>query len=231
MAGSSLVRFVAPDRIVVMVRMAALATPGQVPVGIAVRVGEDRSVTETPTEPQESSASGPTPRGRETVGDMARSMSLVLVVVAVVVLLTVRANPQQKVQQVDYRLQLQETRRIAAYDVLAPVGLGDTWKATSARGDNVDGVVTWHLGLVTPAEHYAAVEQSDGPATAFVDDFVAGATRSGVVTVSGVRWQRLDGGKPERRALLLPGRGVTTMVTGSATFAELRTLASALRGG
>jgi hypothetical protein len=162
---------------------------------------------------------------------MVRSMSLVLIVVAVVVLLTVRANPHQKVQQVDYSVQLQQARLAAAYDVLAPAGLGDRWKATSARSDNVEGVVTWHLGMVTPAEHYAAVEQSNGPVPAFLDDFVAGATRSGVVTVSGVQWQRLEGGKPEQRALLLPGRGVTTMVTGSATFSELRTLAIALRGG
>jgi len=92
-------------------------------------------------------------------------------------------------------------------------------------------VVTWHLGLVTPAEHYAAVEQSDGPMTAFVDSFVAGATKSGFVTISGARWQRLDGGQPEDRALVLRGKGVTTMVTGGATFGELQTLASALRGG
>lgn len=162
---------------------------------------------------------------------MARSMALVLLVVAIVVLLTVRANPHQKVQQVDYSVQLQQARLAAAYDVLAPVGLGDRWKATSARGDNVEGVVTWHLGLVTPAEHYAAVEQSDGPVPLFLDDFVAGASKFGVVTIGGVRWQRLEGGKPEQRALLLRGRGVTTMVTGSATFSELRTLASSLRGG
>jgi Protein of unknown function (DUF4245) len=186
---------------------------------------------ETPTEPQESSAPGPTPRGRETVGDMVRSMSLVLVVVAVVVLLTLRDDPKQTVQRVDYTEQLQEARRVAAYDVAAPVGLGERWKATSARSDNDEGAVTWHLGLVTPAEHYAAVEQSDGPVTAFVDGFVAGATRSGVVTISGAGWERLDGGKPEQRALVLHGRGVTTVVTGSASFSELRTLATALRGG
>jgi len=120
---------------------------------------------------------------------------------------------------------------LAPYDVAAPVGLGDRWKATSARSDNAGGVVTWHLGLVTPAEHYAAVEQSDGPMTAFVDSFVAGATKSGFVTISGARWQRLDGGQPEDRALVLRGKGVTTMVTGGATFGELQTLASALRGG
>lgn len=188
-------------------------------------------MTETPTEPQESAAAARSPRGRETVGDMARSMSLVLIVVAVVVLLTLRGDPEQTVQQVDYTQQLQEARRVAAYDVVAPVGLGDRWKATSARGDNDEGAVTWHLGLVTPAEHYAAVEQSDGRVAAFLDDFVQGATTSGVVTISGARWQRLEGGKPEQRALVLRGRGVTTMVAGSASFSELRTLASALRGG
>jgi len=188
-------------------------------------------VTETPTEPQESSPPAPRQRGRQTVGDMVRSMSLVLVVVAVVVLLTLRDDPTQTIHRVDFTEQLQSAREVAPYDVAAPVGLGDRWKATSARSDNAGGVVTWHLGLVTPAEHYAAVEQSDGPMTAFVDSFVAGATKSGFVTISGARWQRLDGGQPEDRALVLRGKGVTTMVTGGATFGELQTLASALRGG
>ena len=82
--------------------------------------------------------------------------------------------------------------------------------------------MTWHIGFVTPDGSYAAVEQSDGPAPAFLDDFVAGATRSAGVTISGAPWQRLEGGKPEPRALVLRGHGVTTMVTGSASFAELR---------
>ena len=136
-------------------------------------------MTETPTEPQESSPPAPRPRGRQTVGDMVRSMSLVLVVVAVVVLLTLRDDPTQTIHRVDFTEQLQSAREVAPYDVAAPVGLGDRWKATSARSDNARGVVTWHLGLVTPAEHYAAVEQSNGPMTAFVDSFVAGATKSG----------------------------------------------------
>jgi len=59
-------------------------------VGGGARVSEDGFVTETPTEPQESSPPAPRQRGRQTVGDMVRSMSLVLVVVAVVVLLTLR---------------------------------------------------------------------------------------------------------------------------------------------
>ena len=136
MPGSSLVRFVAPDRIVVMARPAACAHTWLTPVGAMPSVGEDGRVTETPTAPEESAAPAKQARGRESVGDMVRSMSLVLVVVAVVFLLTLRDEPHQTVHRVDYSEQLQEARQVAPYDVLAPVGLGGRWKATSARNDN-----------------------------------------------------------------------------------------------
>lgn len=220
---------------VVMIQMSPAATPCgntvRATVGLGRLVGKDGLVTETPTEPQGSSAPTRSPRGRHTVGDLVRSMSLVLAAVAVVVLLTLRDDPERPVQRVDFGQQLQETRRVAAYDVVAPMGLSDRWKATSVRGDNDEGAVTWHIGFVTPEEHYAAVEQSDGPVKAFLDDHVQGATESGSVTVSGARWQRLEGGKPEQRALVLRGSGVTTMVTGGASFTELRQLAGALKGG
>jgi Protein of unknown function (DUF4245) len=162
---------------------------------------------------------------------MVRSMSLVLVVVVVVVLLTLRSEPHQTVHRVDYSEQLQEARRVAPYDVLAPVGLGARWKATSARNDTEGAAMTWHIGFVTPDARYAAVEQSDGPEATFLGEFVDGATKAGDVTISGVPWQRLAGGQPEQRALVLRGGGVTTVVAGSASFTELRALASALRGG
>jgi Protein of unknown function (DUF4245) len=188
-------------------------------------------VTETPATLPEPVAPARRPRGRETVGDMVRSLAVVLGVVAVVVLLTLRDDPSPKVSVVGYAQQLQETRHQAAYDVLAPVGLGTGWKATSARGSTDGGATTWHLGFVTPDGHYAAIEQSDGPVQGFLDAHVDGARRAGSVTVSGVAWQRLDDGKPETRALVLRGDGVTTLVTGSASFTELRRLAAALQGG
>jgi len=214
-----------------MVRPAARARTWLTPVGAMLSVGEDRRVTETPTAPEQSAARARSPRGRQSVGDMVRSMSLVLIVVAVVFLLTLRDEPHQTVHRMDYSEQLKEARQVARYDVLAPVGLGGGWKATSARNDSAGAAVTWHIGFVTPDGSYAAVEQSDGPAPAFLDEFVAGATRSADVTISGAAWERLEGGRPELRALVLRGHGVTTLVTGSASLAELRALAGALRGG
>ena len=133
---------------------------------------------------------------------MVRSLALVLVVVAVVFLLAVRDEPAQRVTPVDYTAPLDATRAQATYDVLAPVGLGSGWKATSARGSSEGDAVTWHLGLVTPADDYAAVEQSDGARRSFLDQFTSGSERAGSVTVDGLTWQRLEGGDPDPPALL-----------------------------
>lgn len=191
--------------------------------------------TPTATSPQPPQPSQPPQppvrrRGGQSAGDMLRSLALVLLVVGLVFVFTVRDPPDDPGPEIGYRQQLAQTRAVAPYDVLAPVGLGARWKATSARGGQDGGSVTWHLGLVSPAGDYAAVEQSDGPVRGFLDEHVAGAGRAGAVSVGGRTWQRLTGGTPDDHALLLPDPDVTTLVTGSASFDELRALARSLRG-
>jgi hypothetical protein len=188
-------------------------------------IGDNEAVTQTPT------TRGKRPRGFETAGDMVRSLALVLVVVAVVFLLAGRDEPGRKVTALDFTAQLDAARAQAAYDVLAPVGLGPGWKATSARGSTEGTAVTWHLGLVTPADDYAAVEQSDGARSTFLDRFVSGSDRAGSVTIDGLTWRRLEGGEPERRALLRTSGAATTLVAGSASWGELRRLAASLQPG
>ncbi len=187
-------------------------------------------MTEAPTTSPAPARSG-RPRGFETAGDMVRSLARVLVVVAVVFLLTVREGPKQVVTRVDFGPQLAEARDQAAYDVLAPVGLGRAWKPTSARGSSDGAAVTWHLGIVTPAGDYAAVEQSDGSRAQFVDGFASGSRGAGTVSVAGVTWRRLVGGEPDPRALVRSAGGATTLVAGTASWTELRRLAASLRGG
>jgi hypothetical protein len=187
-------------------------------------------VTQTPTASPAPARSG-RPRGFETAGDMVRSLALVLVVVAVVFLLTIRDGPKQVVTRVDFGPQLAVARQQASYDVLAPVGLARSWKPTSALGSTDGPAVTWHLGIVTPAGDYAAVEQSDGSRAQFVDQFVSGSRRAGTVPVGGVTWRRLVGGDPEPRALVRSVGGATTLVAGTASWSELRRLAASLQGG
>ena len=169
-------------------------------------------------------------RGRKTVADMVRSLALVLVLVGVIVAFNVAEQPDKVVQRVDYPAALAEAQAVATYDVLGPDPLPAGWRVTSARTERSGGGVGWHVGLVTSTEEYAAVEQSDGDRRALLDTVAAGARPAGSVDVAGQSWQRLEGGDPEERALVRTEGGVTTMVAGSAPWAQLRTLAASLRG-
>lgn len=193
------------------------------------------------------------PRGRETVGDMVRSMALVMVVVAVMILLTFRLSAQDPVQTVELDVRAAQARQSAPYDVLVPVGLGARWRAVSAEvgtggaeGDAgapgaadggaaapvlASGETTWRIGWVTPEDDFAALYQSDGDSDDVLERFAPGARPAGETVIAGERWTTLLGvGEDEgERTLLRVADGVTTIVTGTASPAELESLAAALR--
>ncbi|HEY4313969.1 MAG TPA: DUF4245 domain-containing protein [Actinomycetes bacterium] len=169
-------------------------------------------------------------RGRQSAGDMVRSLAVVLALIVVVLALTLRHNPPGKPHRIDYRGVLAQARNVAPYDVVSPVGLSPSWTATSARTSGGAASFAWHLGLVTPDGDYAAVEQSDGDPESFVAQFVTGGSKAGTATIDGQRWRRIDSGHPERRALVLDSDAVTTVVTGGASWTELRRLAGSLQG-
>lgn len=170
-------------------------------------------------------------RGRETVGDMVRSLLVVLVLVAVVVALRGGDGSERETRPLDYSGTLASVRDRAPYEVLAPIGLPDTWVPTSARGGRAGEAVTWHLGFVTPAGDYAGLEQSDGDPEAVVASVAEDGSDAGSTRIGGASWRRVEGGSPEQRALVLESDAVTTVVAGGASWAELRELARSLQAG
>jgi hypothetical protein len=167
-------------------------------------------------------------RGRKTVGDMVRSLAVVLVVVGVIVALNIAEQPDPVVRDVDYPAAIALARQQAAYEVLGPEPVPDGWRVSSARTEPDGDGVAWHVGLVTRREEYAAVEQSDRDRRTFVDRFVPGSRADGTVRLAGRTWTRRAGGSTDDRALVLESGGVTTLVTGSASWAELAELARSL---
>lgn len=132
------------------------------------------------------------------------------------------------VQAVSYRVELLQARRAAPYKVAAPVGLPSQWRATSVTYDGSDPKAShWHLGFIDPDQQYAALEQSNAPAAAFITGTTQQSHRSGEQVVDGTAWQRYSGGR--YRALARTADGVTTVVLGTAPYPQLAQLAGALR--
>ncbi|WP_026245730.1 MULTISPECIES: DUF4245 domain-containing protein [unclassified Streptomyces] len=166
--------------------------------------------------------------GKKTMGSLVLSLG-VCVVAAGVIYVFVPHDDSEKtpVQRVDYRVELLSARRAASYPVAAPEGLSKSWKPTSVRYKG-EANEAWHLGFLDPEGQYVAVEQSTDKPARFIDDASQGAeSTSRKQTINGERWQRYQGEKYD--ALVLKQKGATTVVTGTADFAQLTKMAEALR--
>ncbi|WP_229890921.1 DUF4245 domain-containing protein [Streptomyces lavendofoliae] len=166
-------------------------------------------------------------RGKQTVRGMFQSMAVILAAGGVMYLFIPHDEKADPIKPVDYRVERVTAQRAAPYPVLAPEGLADGWTPTSVAYDR-EGGDAWHVGFLTPDRQYVAVEQS----TAVPEKYIAEVTHEARDTgrtqrVAGKTWQRWEG--PKYDALVLREKGVTTVVTGTATGEQLARMASALR--
>lgn len=169
-------------------------------------------------------------RGSKTVRDLALSLVVLGFVVFSIYLFIPHDSQADPVRKVPFAVELGQARRDAPYPVAGPEGLGADWRSTSVRYDAADPAgVTWHIGFVDPEQEYVAVEQSNGPAEAFISQVTKKSHRDGdrTVTIGGQVWQRYAGGRYP--ALVRRDPGVTTVVLGTAADADLRRMAAALR--
>jgi hypothetical protein len=166
---------------------------------------------------------------------MLRSLGLVLAAVAVILLITHRPH-HAAVTVVDATQARQAAHAVAAFPVEEPTGLADGWRLTSARFKPASlsptGADLWHLGWVTPADDYAAMEQSDGAVTPLVRSVLGNAARrKGEGTGRWTGWQVWSGTPSDWRAYVRPVGTSTLLVYGSASGEELGTLVSRLQPG
>jgi hypothetical protein len=73
------------------------------------------------------------------------------------------------------------------------------------------------------------VRQTDGDASAAVDDWVDGASEVDQVVIGNQTWTKVESAESGKVGLVLTDRGVTAVVTGKAEFDELEILAGSLR--
>jgi len=192
-----------------------------------------------PQPPVEDAPTPPVPDrlSKQTFANMLRSLvPLVLIILAVVWWTAFRQSADvQPVKTVDPSTSVQLAANRAGYPLLVPTDLPRGYRPTSVRTDAGNAgegdPVTLEIGYVTPKDQFAEFVVSDDPRADAVTGLLADATPAGSVQIGGDTWTRAtrlhDG--DEETVLSRTVDGVTVVVSGSASDAELETVAGSVQ--
>jgi hypothetical protein len=135
---------------------------------------------------------------------------------------------------ISYRADLAKLTQLAPYPAVAPTGLPASWQPVSSGlavgGANGAGTVTWQLGYLTSDGSLASLEETNASAGAFVKRMTNDGTALAPSPLDGRTWNlSVTPARGQRSMYLTSPAGFTVVVTGNATWAELRELAASLR--
>ena len=153
---------------------------------------------------------------------------------AAVLIVAVPAPHAAEPVPISYRSDLVKLTQLAPYPAVAPTGLPGTWQPVSSGlavgGANGAGTVTWQLGYATPDGALATLEETNAPAAGFIQRMTNSGTAAGTAQVSGETWTQSSTPARGQRSLYVTRQDrLTLVVTGNATWAQLRELASSLK--
>jgi len=182
-------------------------------------------------------AHAPAARPRRRLGT-PRDLVLSMIILIGLVLLLVSVLPRHHhdaVQEVDYHGRLAVLAGAVPYRLLGPVGLPPEWKATSVRADVADaGRAEIHVGFVVDRDPraYAALAQSNAPASDFLKRTVPGFTDHGSVRAGGTAWRVYRDGEGHLAFVRTAGSATAVVSdgggSGGAGQADLLVLAGSL---
>jgi len=164
-----------------------------------------------------------------------RSMVISLVLILVAVLAWVAMVPRvREVSQpaVDVSSVARQVRQETSWAISQPQ-LPAGWKATSVRFTAAgDGLRTWHVGYLSPEGNYLSIQQTQDATDRWVSSQTTDGQAEGTLSAAGTVWQKLSSRDTVQRSLVSRGSGagdVTTVLTGTAPYAQIAQFAEALR--
>jgi hypothetical protein len=153
---------------------------------------------------------------------------------AAIVVVAIPAPHAAEPVTISYRGDLAKLARLAPYPAVAPAGLPASWQPVSSglavAGANGAGTVTWQLGYMTPDGSLASLEETNAIAAGFVRRMTNDGTPLAPIRLDGRTWSLSSTPARGQRSMYFTSpAGFTVVVTGDATWAQLRELAASLR--
>ncbi|MBB2913444.1 hypothetical protein FHS43_004748 [Streptosporangium becharense] len=164
----------------------------------------------------------------------AFAMAVCLAGVGVFLLITPQSRTE-RIPAVDYSFALADLRRTAPYQVWAPERVPEGWVPTSSKATKEKGTATWRLGFATAKRpdadrsHAMLAQSNEQPAAGFASRLANTSQVTGTVQVGGVSWEQRVREDKDQRSLVRVLPDVTIVVTGTASWEELSTLAGSLK--
>ena len=160
--------------------------------------------------------------------------ALSCLVAAAVVVVAIPAPHAAEPVTISYRADLADLARLAPYQALTPAGLPLSWQPVSSvltvGGASGAGTVSWQLGYMTPDGALASLAESNANAGVFVRRMTNNGTVLSLARVDGQTWTlSATPARGQRSMYVTSPTGFTVVVTGNASWAELRALAASLR--
>lgn len=155
----------------------------------------------------------------------------VCVVAAVLFLLVTPQSREEHIPKREYTITVANFNRDVPYKIWEPAQDPSGWIPNSNRiVKGSDGSPTLYLGYATAArEHAMFVQSAEQPAAGFASRIANSDKVIGTQQIAGQPWEKRFREDKKQRTLVRTLPGVTLIVTGTADWPELATLASSLK--
>jgi Protein of unknown function (DUF4245) len=173
----------------------------------------------------------PARRGMGTLRSMVISM-VVIIAAGLVWLAMVPRVREISQPAVDVASMAKQVRQQTSWAISQPQ-LPAGWKATNVRLSAAgDGLRTWHAGYLSPEGNYLSIDQTPHATDAWVAAQTSNGRAEGTMPAGGATWEKLSSRDTVQRSLVsrtAGATGLTTVLSGTAPFAQLGQFAGALR--
>lgn len=168
-------------------------------------------------------------RGARSPRDMALSMAVLLVPIFVLLVVYRVFFAGDAPIAVDAGETYATAQHGAHFTVQVPRDLPPGWTPIAAKFETVTDGSVLRVSYVPPARTGLQLVESDRPVNSLLPDELGSDAQPGnLIDIGGLQWRTYPVAKGGGRALVLAADGYTTMISGTASDADMRTFAASL---